>query len=173
AAGFFVCWGYADRIYGLMQRPIMDALHRNGMPERLVYLNPTEPFNLYLKIAFMAGLFVTAPFILYQLWMFISPGLYRHEKKYVLPFMVSTILLFLAGGLFGYKMVYPAALDFLISYGKQFQPMITIGEYTDLFLTIILGLGVVFEMPILVFFLAMMGIVTAGGAWRDVRHLML
>src|SRR5690349_7407143 len=73
AGGFFVCWGYAENIYGLMQKPIMDALHRNGMPERLVYLNPTEPFNLYLKIGFMAGLFVAAPFILYQLWMFISP----------------------------------------------------------------------------------------------------
>jgi sec-independent protein translocase protein TatC len=70
-------------------------------------------------------------------------------------------------------MVYPAALDFLIGYGKQFQPMITIGEYTDLFLTIIIGLGVIFEMPILVFFLAMMGIVTAGWMWRNVRYSIL
>ena len=138
AGGFFLCWGYAENIFGLMQRPIMDALHRNGMPEKLVYLNPTEPFNLYLKIGFMAGLFVASPVVLYQLWLFISPGLYRNEKKYVFPFMISTVSLFLAGGLFGYKMVYPAALDFLIGYGKQFQPMITIGEYTDLFLTIII-----------------------------------
>ena len=171
--GFFVCWGYAENIYALMQRPIMEALKKNGMPEKLVYLNPTEPFNLYLKIGFMAGIFVASPFILYQLWMFISPGLYRHEKRYVLPFMVSTISLFLAGGLFGYTMVYPAALDFLIGYGHQFQPMITIGEYTDLFLTIILGLGIVFEMPILVFFLALMGIVTAGWMWRNIRYSIL
>ena len=171
--GFFVCWGYAENIYGLMQKPIMEALKKNGMPEKLVYLNPTEPFNLYLKIAFMAGIFVTAPFILYQVWMFISPGLYRHEKRYVLPFMLSTITLFLSGGLFGYKMVYPAALDFLIGYGHQFTPMITIGEYTDLFLTIILGLGVVFEMPILVFFLALMGVVTAGWMWRNIRYSIL
>jgi sec-independent protein translocase protein TatC len=87
--------------------------------------------------------------------------------------MLSTVTLFLSGGLFGYKMVYPAALDFLIGYGKQFQPMITIGEYTDLFLTIIIGLGVIFEMPILVFFLAMMGIVTAGWMWRNVRYSIL
>jgi len=91
----------------------------------------------------------------------------------VVPFMLSTVTLFLSGGLFGYKMVYPAALDFLIGYGKQFQPMITIGEYTDLFLTIIIGLGVIFEMPILVFFLAMMGIVTAGWMWRNVRYSIL
>jgi sec-independent protein translocase protein TatC len=171
--GFFVCWGYAENIFALMQRPIMDALHRNGMPEKLVYLNPTEPFNLYLKIGFMAGLFVASPIVLYQVWLFISPGLYRNEKKYVFPFMISTVGLFLAGGFFGYKMVYPAALDFLIGYGKQFQPMITIGEYTDLFLTIIVGLGVVFELPILVFFLALMGIVTAGWMWRNVRYSIL
>jgi sec-independent protein translocase protein TatC len=172
-AGFFVCWGYAENIFGYMQRPIMDALHRNGMSEKLVYLNPTEPFNLYLKIGFMAGLFVASPVVLYQVWLFISPGLYRNEKKYVLPFMLSTVGLFLAGGFFGYKMVYPAALDFLIGYGKQFQPMITIGEYTDLFLTIIIGLGVIFEMPILVFFLALMGIVTPGWMWRNVRYSIL
>jgi sec-independent protein translocase protein TatC len=173
AVGFLVCWGYAENIFGIMQRPIMEALKRNGMTEKLVYLNPTEPFNLYLKIGAMAGIFVASPFILYQVWMFISPGLYRNEKRYVLPFMFSTVGLFLAGGYFGYKMVYPAALDFLIGYGKQFQPMITIGEYTDLFLTIILGLGVVFEMPILVFFLALMGIVTAGWMWRNVRYAIL
>jgi len=173
AIGFFACWGYAEKIFGLMQKPIMEALTRNGLSQKLVYLNPTEPFNLYLKIGFMAAIFVTSPFVLYQVWMFISPGLYRHEKRYVMPFMFSTILLFISGGLFGYKMVYPAALDFLIGYGKQFQPMITIGEYTDLFLTIILGLGIVFELPILVFFLSIMGVVTAGWMWRNIRYSIL
>jgi sec-independent protein translocase protein TatC len=171
--GFFACWNYHEYIFSYVQHPIMQALHKNGMAEKLVYLNPTEPFNLYLKVAFLAGLFVTSPYILYQVWMFISPGLYRHEKRYVLPFMFSTVFLFLAGGLFAYKMVYPAALDFLIDYGKQFQPMITIGEYTDLFLTIMLGMGLIFELPILVFFLALMGIVNAGWMWRNVRYSIL
>jgi sec-independent protein translocase protein TatC len=173
AVGFFFCWGYAEKIFELMQRPIMLALQRNGLSEKLVYLNPTEPFNLYLKIGAMAGLFVASPFVLYQIWLFISPGLYRHEKRYVMPFMFSTVALFLGGGYFGYKLVYPQALEFLISYGKQFQPMITIGEYTDLFLTIIIGLGVIFEMPILVFFLALMGIVSASWMWRNLRYSIL
>jgi len=173
AGGFFVCWGYAERIYEIMQRPIMDALRHNGLSEKLVYLNPTEPFNLYLKVGMMAGLFVASPIVLYQVWAFISPGLYRHEKRYVVPFMVSTVSLFLAGGYFGYKLVYPQALEFLIGYGKQFTPMITIGEYTDLFLTIIIGMGVIFEMPILVFFLALMGIVSAGWMWRNLRYSIL
>jgi len=173
AVGFFACWNYADNIFSLMQRPIMEALHRNGMAEKLVYLSPTEPFNLYLKIGMLAGLFVASPFVLYQIWLFISPGLYRAEKRYVFPFMFSTVGLFVAGGAFGYKLVYPAALDFLIGYGKQFQPMITIHEYTDLFLTVILGLGVVFELPILVFFLALMGVISAGWMWRNVRYSIL
>ncbi len=73
--GFFACWNYHEFIFGFVQRPIMEALQRNGMAEKLVYLNPTEPFNLYLKVAALAGLFVTSPFVLYQVWMFISPGL--------------------------------------------------------------------------------------------------
>jgi sec-independent protein translocase protein TatC len=173
AVGFFACWGYAEKIVGWMQKPIMEALQKNGMPQTLVYLNPTDPFNLYLKVAALAGLFVSCPVVLYQVWMFISPGLYRHEKRYVTPFMISTVGLFLAGGAFGYKLVYPAALDFLIGYGRQFQPMITIHEYTDLFLTVILGLGIVFELPILVFFLALMGVVSAGWMWRNVRYSIL
>ena len=86
---------------------------------------------------------------------------------------LATGAMALAGGYFGYRMVFPQALEFLIGYGKQFQPMITIGEYTDLFLTVILGLGVVFELPILVFFLALMGVVSAGWMWRNVRYSIL
>ena len=173
AVGFCICWWKVERIYDFIQRPIMDALQRNGMAEKLVYLNPTEPFNLYLKIAALAGLFLTCPFVLYQVWMFISPGLYRKEKKYVVPFMISTITLFVCGGYFGYKIVYPAALNFLIDFGKQFKPMITINEYTSLFLSIILGMGLIFEMPILVFFLSLMGIISAGFMWKNFRYSIL
>ena len=173
AIGFFACWWKVEWIYDLMQRPILEVLRANGMSEKLVYLNPTEPFNLYLKIAALAGLFVTSPFVLYQVWMFISPGLYRHEKRYVVPFMTSTIALFLTGGFFGYKVVYPQALAFLIHFGRQFQPMITISEYTSLFLSIILGMGLIFEMPILIFFLALMGMITARFMWKNFRYAIL
>src|SRR5277367_597511 len=172
-AGTGICWGYRERIYGVMQKPIVDALRTHHLPEKLVYVNPTDPFNLYLKIAMLAGLFLTSPFVLYQVWMFISPGLYRNEKRYVVPFMVSTIALFMTGGYFGYKIVYPRALEFLIHFGRQFQPMITIGEYTSLFLSIILGMGLIFEMPILIFFLALMGIVSAGFMWKNFRYAIL
>ena len=167
---FGVAWYFSDRIFDLMQRPIVQALRNHKLDEKLVYLNPTEPFNLYLKVGLVAGLFLASPLVLYQVWLFISPGLYRREKRYVLPFLFSTVGLFLAGGYFGYRLVYPAALDFLLGYGEQFKPMITIGEYTDLFLTVILGLGLVFELPILIFFLALMGVVDAGFLWRNFRY---
>jgi sec-independent protein translocase protein TatC len=173
AVGFFACWGYARNIYEVIQRPVIDALQRNGLTAKLVFLNPTDPFNLYLKVAGMAGLFVASPFVLYQVWCFISPGLYRNEKRYVMPFMASTVALFLSGGYFGYKVVLPQALVFLIGFGKDFQPMITLTEYSSLFLSIIVGLGVVFEMPIVIFFLALMGIVSAGWMWRNIRYAIL
>src|SRR3954463_13620734 len=171
--GFGVSWYYSVRIFGWMQRPIVKALQSHKLDTQLVYTSPTEPFNIYLKIALIAGVFVASPWVLYQVWQFISPGLYRKEKKYVFPFLFSTVALFLAGGAFGYFIVYPAALNFLIEQGEQFKPMITIDKYTDLFLTVIAGMGVIFEMPILIFFLSIMGVVSAGFLWRNFRYSIL
>lgn len=172
--GFGACWYWSDKIFRWMQRPILDALARHQMDQHLVYTNPTEPFNIYLKVGLVAGIFVSVPFILYQIWAFIAPGLYKNERRYVLPFMFSTIGLFAAGGFFGYRLVYPAALDFLVGYaGTDMRPMITITEYMDLFMTIMLGLGAVFELPIIVFFLALFGIVSAGWMWRNLRYSIL
>lgn len=173
AVGFGVAWYYAERIFGWMQRPVVKALERNHLDTQLVYTSPTEPFNIYLKIGLIAGLFLASPWVLYQVWAFIAPGLYRKEKRYVLPFMFSTVGLFVAGGAFGYFIVYPAALEFLIGYGAQFKPMITIDKYTDLFLTVIAGMGVIFEMPVLIFFLALMGLVSPGFMWRNFRYAIL
>jgi len=170
---FFGCWFAAPRLVGIMQAPIIAVLHKNNQPEMLVYQHPVDPFNLYLKVAGVAGLFVASPFALYQLWLFIAPGLYKNEKRYVMPFMLSSVTLFLAGGYFGYRVVLPKALEFLIDFGKQFRPMITIEEYTSLFVTLIVGMGIIFEMPILVFFLSLMGIVSAGWMWRNIRYSIL
>jgi sec-independent protein translocase protein TatC len=171
--GFGVCYWWHEDIFGWMKKPIVFALNNHHLPTNLVYLNPTDPFNMYLKVSLIVGIFAASPFVLYQVWAFIAPGLYKSERRYVAPFMFSTVGLFVAGGYFAYRMVYPAALDFLIDYSKQFTPMITINEYTDLFMTIVLGLGLVFEMPILVFFLALFGIVSPGWMWRNLRYSIL
>jgi sec-independent protein translocase protein TatC len=171
--GFFVAYGFHDRFTDLLEQPLNTALTRHHLPTGLVFLNPIEPFNFTLKLSFVAGAILASPFILFQVWLFISPGLYRHEKRYIWPFMTATIGLFLAGAFFGYHYVYPGALDFLLGYGKQFKPMVTINEYADLFMTVILGLGIVFELPILVMFLALFGLVTPGWLWRNIRYAIL
>ena len=171
--GFFVAYGFHNRLTDLLEQPLNTALTRHHLPTGLVFLNPIEPFNFSLKLSFIAGAIMASPFILYQVWLFISPGLYRHEKRYVWPFMGATITLFLGGAFFGYHYVYPGALDFLLGYGKQFTPMVTINEYCDLFMTVILGLGATFELPILVMFLALFGLITPGWLWRNIRYAIL
>jgi len=171
--GFCVCYFWHERIFGWIQKPIVQILSNHKMSTQLVYTNPVDPFNMYLKISLIAGIFVASPFVLYQVWSFIAPGLYKNERRYVGPFMFSTVGLFVAGGYFAYRLVYPAALTFLVEYSLQFTPMITINEYISLFMTIVLGLGLVFEMPVLVFFLALFGLVTPGWMWRNLRYSIL
>jgi sec-independent protein translocase protein TatC len=173
AIGFCVAYYWHKEIFGWIQKPIVTVLSENKMSTQLVYTNPIDPFNMYLKISLVVGIFLASPFILYQVWAFIAPGLYKHERRYVGPFMISTVGLFVTGGLFAYKMVYPAALEFLVQYSAQFMPMITIKEYINLFMTIVIGLGVIFELPILVFFLALFGIISACWMWRNIRYAIL
>ncbi len=170
---FFIAYGFHERIFVFMQQPITYALKKHHLPQQLVYHNPVDGFNLYLKLSFMVGALLAAPYVLYQLWLFISPGLYKHEKKYVWPFMFATVSLFFGGAFFGYKFVFPGSLDFLLSYSDRFTPLIEINEYTGLFLTVILGLGVTFELPILVMFLSLFGIVSPRFLWTNIRYAIL
>jgi sec-independent protein translocase protein TatC len=171
--GFVIAYVFHTQIYGFMQDPIIFALKAHHLPTELVYHNPIDPFNMYLKISLMVGCIIVSPYILYQVWMFISPGLYAHEKRYVMPFMASTVALFLAGAYFGYRWVYPESLEFLLGYSSQFRPLIEINEYTNLFLTVILGLGITFELPIVVFFLSLFGIVSPKFLWKNFRYAVL
>lgn len=171
--GFFIAWWLRGRIYAFMQEPITWALAKHHMPTQLAYFNPIDPFNMYLEISFLGGCILACPFVLYQVWLFISPGLYKNEKKYVVPFMTATVTLFLMGAYFGYRWVYPGSLDFLLSFNKDFRPMIEINEYTSLFLTVILGLGLTFELPILVMFLSLFGIVSPRFLWKNIRYAVL
>lgn len=171
--GFFLAYTIRERLAAIMEKPIVAALKAHGLDPHLVYLNPVDPFNFFIKISLVCGAIIASPFILFQVWLFIAPGLYRNEKRWILPFMSATVGLFLAGAFFGYHYVYPGALTFLIGYGAQFRPMVTVSEYTELFMTVILGLGVTFELPILVFFLAIFGIVSAKWLWTNIRYAIL
>jgi sec-independent protein translocase protein TatC len=175
AIGFGVCWYFAqDKIYPLIEKPILVVFKKYNIDPHLTYLSPTDPFNLYLKVGLMCGIFLASPVILYQVWSFISPGLYRNEKRFVVPFLLLSVGLFLAGGYFGYRIIFPVAMDYLIgSYGANFRANITIDAYTKLFLTIILGLAVIFEMPIVLGFAGLMGVVNAKFLFKHIRGAVL
>src|ERR1044071_4855675 len=154
---FLACWNFADRIFAIIQEPLTKFLP-NG--DKLAYTKLTDPFFLYMKVAFFAGLFVASPIILLQLWLFIAPGLYKHERRYAAPFIIFASLFFIAGGYFGFRYLLPATCSFFVETGKQFKQMVTIDDYFSFASTIILAAGLVFETPILIFFLARLGIVT-------------
>ncbi|KAA6461265.1 twin-arginine translocase subunit TatC [Acidobacteria bacterium AB60] len=168
ALGFVVAYIYHERLYGLVQKPL------DQLGIKLNYTHPMDSLNLYLQVSLIGGAILASPFILYQVWLFIAPGLYQNEKRFVVPFMAATVGLFLTGASFGYFFVLPGALKILIlGFGKRFNPIITIEEYTGFFLSIILGLGISFEMPILIFFLALFGIVSPRFLWKNIRYAIL
>lgn len=166
AVGFAICMFFHRQIYDFLAAPITKLL----AGDKLVFTKPTEPFTLYMKVSLLAGIFLTAPLTLYEVWLFISPGLYRHEKRYAVPFLVSSFALFVSGGAFAYYVVLEPAYRFLLEIGGSFRPMITINDYWDITSTIMLGFGLVFEMPVVVAFLSMFGLVTPGFLWRNLRY---
>ncbi|HLI02898.1 MAG TPA: twin-arginine translocase subunit TatC, partial [Terracidiphilus sp.] len=168
AVGFVACWFFRDRIVDFLQAPL------NRIGKSLVFTHPMDALNLDLQVALLAGAIVASPFILYQVWLFIAPGLYQKEKRFVVPFMAATVGLFLSGACFGYFFVLPGAIKILIvQFGHNFTPMVTIEDYSSFFLSVILGLGISFEMPILIFFLAMFGIVSPQFLWKNIRYAIL
>jgi sec-independent protein translocase protein TatC len=130
-------------------------------------------FNHYIKVAFYAALALSVPFLLIQVWGFISPGLYEHEKRGVVPFVSMATICFATGAAFAYYVAFPRAVTFLLSVSVNFRPMIEVNEYFDLIITIILGLGLVFEIPAIVYFFAKLGLLTAGFMMRFWRHAMV
>jgi sec-independent protein translocase protein TatC len=166
--GFGVVWIFRNRFVSVIQAPL------NKIGKSLVFTHPMDALNLQLQVALVGGAIVASPLILYQVWLFIAPGLYQKERRFVIPFMAATVGLFLGGASFGYFYVLPGALKILIiDLGHNFTPMITIEDYSSFFLSIILGLGVSFEMPILIFFLAMFGIVSPKFLWKNIRYAVL
>ncbi|HTA77891.1 MAG TPA: twin-arginine translocase subunit TatC [Terracidiphilus sp.] len=168
AVGFVIAYVFRESLYGFVQKPL-DQLHI-----KLNYTHPMDALNLYLQVSLIGGAILASPFILYQVWLFIAPGLYQKERRFVIPFMGATVGLFLVGAAFGYFFVLPGALKILIlDFGKKFNPIVTIEEYTGFFLSIILGLGISFELPVLIFFLALFGIVSPKFLWKNIRYAVL
>jgi sec-independent protein translocase protein TatC len=166
AVAFVPCWVYVQQIFDFLAAPI----HRIQPGLRLAFLGLTDPFILYFKVAALSALFVASPLVLYQVWAFVAPGLYRRERLLAIPFVFFTTVFFLAGGAFAYYVAFPFAAEFLLAMGENFQAVITIEKYFGFLLTIILGLGLMFELPIFILLLSLIGVVTPKFLLRYFRH---
>jgi sec-independent protein translocase protein TatC len=170
-AGFLIALFFIDTIFGFIMRPLAATLPAG---RKMIYTEPTEAFMLQLKVAALAGVVIAAPAVMWQLWLFIAPGLYRREKRLALPFIVSTSLLFVAGAAFNHYVVFPIAFTFLGSFTKdymEFMPRIT--PVFSLYSQLLLAFGIIFQMPVLVFTLARLGLVTAGFLWKNTKYAIL
>jgi len=170
AVAFFVCWSWSSEIYQFLAQPIYRYLPEGT---KLAFLGITDPFLVYMKVAALAATFVSSPIILYQLWAFVAPGLYRHERRLAAPFIFFGTMLFLSGGAFAYYVAFPFAVEFLLQMGTEFTATITVDSYLSFLMTVILGLGLMFELPTLIFFLSRLGLVTPAFLMRHFRWAVL
>ena len=163
-------WIFSRQLYEILARPVTQYLPEGT---KLAYTTLTAPFMLYMKIAFLAAFFFTSPFVFYQLWLFVAPGLYQKEKKYVIPFVFFTTFFFILGALFGYFIVFPWACRFFVGLAKDFQPVITVDQYFSFSIKVLLGIALIFELPTLIYFLAKMGLVTARWMTKNFPYAIL
>ncbi|MBN2428498.1 MAG: twin-arginine translocase subunit TatC [Deltaproteobacteria bacterium] len=158
---FFACYSFSEQFFHFIAKPVRAALPEGSS---LVFIHATEPFFTYLKIGALAAVLVALPVILWQGWVFVAPGLYAREKKFIIPFVISGCVCFGVGAYFGFRHVFPVIFSFLVSYGTatgEINAMLSMGAYLSLCTRLLISFGLVFELPVVVFFLSRMGIVDA------------
>ena len=156
---FIGCYSYGEKLFEYIAAPVRQALPEGSS---LVFINATEPFFTILKVSALAGLVVAFPIIIWQVWSFISPALYGHEKKLAIPFVFFSSLCFGTGTYFGFTLVFPMIFSFLVTYGTNvggINAMLSMGAYLTLASRLLIAFGLVFELPIVIFFLARLGVV--------------
>jgi sec-independent protein translocase protein TatC len=188
--GVGIAYLFSDFLFVLLAQPLVEAWSAAGLgPPKIHFANPIEPFFTYIKISIIGGVFIAAPGIFYQLWKFIAPGLYKNEKKYVIPFSLISAAFFIGGAAFGYFIVFPYGFRFFLSFAKsnmgsmqklfgqqvelgvktktfELKPTLMMGEYFGLVWRLLLAFGVIFELPLLLVFFSMVGLVTHRGLWK-------
>ncbi|MCP5109716.1 MAG: twin-arginine translocase subunit TatC, partial [bacterium] len=174
---FFASIVFANKLWLIVSEPAMAALRNLDIdPPQLVQIKPMEAFTtIWVKLPILTAIFLASPWVLYQIWSFIAPGLYKRERRWAVPFVMCSAGLFITGGLFAYFVAFRFGLTFLLGIGRDINvaPMVSITEYFDLFVNVTLGIGIVFEMPVLIFFLTLLRIVTPRFLVRNSRYAVL
>src|SRR5262249_1725639 len=167
---------FTDQLWTFVKAPAMGALKELGFVQTLAQITPMEVFNVvYVKLPIICAIFIASPCILYQVWAFIAPVLYERERKWAVPFVFGSASLFITGGLFAYFVAFRFGLTFLLGIGRDrsITPMVTVTEYFDLFVNVTLGVALVFELPVVLFFLILLRIVTPSFLLRNSRYAIL
>ena len=171
AVGFCISYAFIEPIFAMLSRPLEKVLPPGTS---LIFTSYPEAFFTYLKLALVCGIFIASPFILYEIWAFVAPGLYEHEKKWALPFVVFSSIFFVGGALFGYIVVFPAAFNFLAGYaGRDLKLLPSVSEYFSLTIKLLLGFGAAFELPIFMVFMALIGLIDARMLRKNRKYALL
>ncbi len=174
---FLVSITFCKALWEFVSSPAVEALQHLGInPPNLAQITPMENFNvIYIKLPLLVSIFLASPWVLYQVWAFISPGLYKREKKWAVPFILCTAGLFISGGCFAYFVAFRFGLEFLLGIGRDVHvtPVVSINEYFDLFVNVVLGVGLVFEMPVIIFFLTLLHLASPRFLLRNSRYAIL
>jgi sec-independent protein translocase protein TatC len=169
--GFGICLVFSERLFSILAKPITGLLPPGSS---LVFTSLPDPVFIYIKIAFFAGLFLALPYVLYQLWLFIYPGLHENERQLALPFIMCATALFYLGAAFAYFLVFPAAFKFFISFpSEELKPMIAIREYVSLVVLLMAAFGAIFETPIVIVFLGLLGLFNSGHLKKGRRYFIV
>ncbi len=157
--GFVISYFLSEEIFRILFKPLQDVLPDGG--KNLYFTGIAEPFFLFMKLAFVSGIFIASPVILYQIWLFIRPALYENERRFTVLFVLFGSLFFIGGALFGYFLIFPNAFRFFLSFGANYlSPIITINEYFSLSISLLLIFGLLFELPLIMFFLIVLNILS-------------
>lgn len=165
---FIVCFYFSENLYSFLVEPYAKVVKANGLDRRLIFTALQETFLTYVKVSFFGAFFITCPFILIQIWKFIAPGLYKHEKNALLPYLILTPILFFLGGLLVYYLIMPLAINFFLSFESTglttnlpIQLEVKVNEYLSLIMTLIFAFGISFQLPVVLSLLARVGIINS------------
>ena len=170
-AGFALCYAFAEKIFDVLSAPLLEKMPAGGS---LIFTSVAEAFFTYMKVAFIAGLILASPFVLYQIWAFVAPGLYRHEKRYAVPFVLAGSFFFALGIFFAYYVALPVGFKFLLGFATDFiKPLPSMKEYLSFSIKFLLDFGLVFEFPVVLVLLARIGVIDAKTLARQRKYAIL